>query len=79
MSAEVRKLPNIEPNAELVGMLEGILEEARTGEIRSAAVAAVKRSQTVSTGYNIGDASIFELIGALEHVKLRIYLNAVER
>ena len=79
MSAEVRTLPGLEANAELVKMLEGILEEARSGEIRAVAVASVKRSQTVATGYVIGDASIFELIGAIEHVKLRIYLSDVER
>ena len=78
MSAPVHILPFAAPNAELIEMLQDLLALAEKGELRSLAVAGVLRSQLVRTGFSAGDASVFEMLGAIEHVKQRFYAATIE-
>lgn len=59
-------------------MLQDLLALAEKGELRSLAIAGVLKNQLVRTGFAAGDASVFDTLGALEHVKLRFHAARIE-
>ena len=73
MSGPIHVLPTATPNVELIEMLQDLLALAERGELRALAMAGVLRNQLVRTGFSAGDASAFEMLGAIEHVKQRFY------
>lgn len=78
MSAVVQALPTAAPNSELIESLYELLELAKSGELRSLAIAGTLRSGLVRTGFVPGDVSVFETLGAIEHVKLRFWQARIE-
>lgn len=60
-----------EADPEVVGLLRDMLQKAEAGEIVALALATENTGREIGTAY-AGDLSVFALIGALEHLKLRI-------
>lgn len=62
------------PSEAVVGLLEVLLAQARSGHIRALAFATVNAGRSVGTGYSIEERGVeaHALIGGLERVKLRV-------
>lgn len=78
MSIEVAKLPTAAPNPDIVSMLKKFLEAAESGSLRSVVLVGVKHGSLVCTGFIAGEASVFETLGAIEHVKRRFMETQIE-
>lgn len=67
-------------NEELVTMLETLLAQARAGEVRSCAFAAVMNDGASRTGWAHDPVSnnIFTELGVIENLKIRFYLRNIE-
>lgn len=64
-----------EAQPQVIEMLENLLARARTGEVLSFAVACELTGREVMTGHS-EPASVFALIGAVEHLKQRLLRKA---
>lgn len=63
--------PATEPVADVVRNIEEFLAEAKSGEIRSVAIAAVTEDERTLTVYD-SENQIFQLLGALSYLETRI-------
>lgn len=63
--------PATEPVADVVRKLEEMLVKAKTGEIRSVAIAAVTTEMRTLTVYD-SENQIFQLLGAISYLQTRI-------
>lgn len=66
------------PNEEVIAMCEDFLAAAKSGELRSVAVAGVLQGKYIRTAFVNGDASIFETLGAIECLKHRFKVRNIE-
>lgn len=66
------KEARIEPIAEVVDALEGMLAEARAGTLRGYAIVTVGTESTHGTQFILGEGSISEYVCAIERLKLRL-------
>jgi hypothetical protein len=58
-------------NLTLVNLLEGLLQEARTGEIKSLAYSAVRHDDGIATGWD-AEGGVFMLLAAVTVLNGRI-------
>ena len=79
MAADVVNLSEVRalPVADVVVVLEDILERARAGEIRGFAMVAVCAGASDATVFVRGEATLGELLVPLERLKLRM-LGVIE-
>ncbi len=75
--ADVKVFPTIvplEPNAELVRLLEDLLHAAQQGKIRGMAYAVVQHTGDLVTGWNTlpSRANVFTLLGGLDYLRFRV-------
>ena len=64
--------PNpVEPDEEVVALLEDMLARAKSGELRTAAIASATSDGHILTGYVVKD-SLFTTMGALAHLSRRV-------
>lgn len=68
---KIAEISSSQPDDELVEMFERLLEGAKTGKIRSAAVAAVSRDGKIKTSYVAYERTI-ALIGTIGLLKYRV-------
>ena len=60
-----------EPVPEVVSLLEDMLARAKTGELRTAAIACATSDGCILTGYVVQD-SLFTTMGALAYLSRRV-------
>lgn len=64
--------PNpVEPDEEVVALLEDMLARAKSGELRTAAIAGATNDGCVISGFVVKD-SLFTTIGALAYLSRRV-------
>ena len=78
--AEIRKLEEVKPcpNTVLIGYLEEMLEEARTGDVIAGIFVCLHSGAKISDGWaGLHRVSKIELIGRLEMIKTEILGNMI--
>lgn len=60
------------PNESLVDRIEGLLEQARSGELIGLAWVCQWRGDTVSNGWQLSQMNGRRLVGEIEYMKLEI-------
>lgn len=60
------------PVPDVIVLLEGMLAQAKLGDLRGVAVAAALTRGEEATAYAIGDGSVASLTLAMERLKLRL-------
>ena len=60
------------PVAEVIDMLESMLERARAGQIIGVAIVAAEVGRYESTGFAIGEGAVSTLVCGTERLKLRL-------
>lgn len=78
MSGRFAVLPVVAPNEEIISFLEDFLALAKSGELRSLAIAGVLQGKYVRSGFATGDASVFETLGAIEGLRYRFIVRNIE-
>lgn len=67
-------------NSGIVKLIEELLERAKTGEITNIAFGATCNNRNIITGYSVAGRRRlpYDLIGALEEIKLKIMNELIE-
>lgn len=68
----------MEPDAELIAKIEGWLELARSGQLRSMAYVMIDRDRAIGTGW-AGKADDHDMTGGVNTLAFRYMLASTER
>lgn len=63
-------------NEHVIGALRTVLEQAERGEVTGVAIATTSPDLGTGSAYKLGEATLSELIGAVELLKYRMLLSS---
>ncbi len=78
MSEKIVELAPVEPDQNLIILLEGLLEDAKKGEVLEVAFITRNRELVFGSGFGGRADDVFGMIGACEVLKAR-YLGLIEK
>lgn len=73
----IKAIPT-KPNADVVELCEQLLAEAKSGKIRSVAVATVESEGVFGTAFECGDGAMLSLVGSVSLLKHDVITEGFE-
>ncbi len=64
--------PGLAPDPHVVAFCEDLLERAKSGRLRGIVAAMAVQGRCTSSGFELGDGTIADLVCSIERVKLRL-------